>query len=296
MKKAPFNASLVRRLDAALREDGAFNDVTTAALPGADSYRLSATLVAHQVGVVSGLDVMRMVFKRLDPRSRVFFIRKNGSRVKPGTRVARVTAKASAVLAGERVMLNLITHLSGVATLTRKFVDAVRTKKVAIVDTRKTTPLWRDLERAAVKDGGGENNRFNLSDAVLVKDNHLAYLAMKKIRTHAVYGADSGLRRGRSKPAFIEIEAKTTAEVWEAIKARPDIILLDNMGLDQLKGSIRFIEAARRGLQSPTPYIEVSGGVTLEKAALLATLGVDRISIGALTHSAPSLDMSLEVF
>jgi len=183
-----------------------------------------------------------------------------------------------------------------VATLTRRFVDAVNDKRVAVLDTRKTTPLWRDLERLAVKHGGGQNHRLNLSDAILVKDNHLAYLKKQGIRAHAVYGVDAVSRRGRAKPAFVEIEAKTLPEVWEAIKARPDIILLDNMGLDQLKGAILFIKAARNGLKTPTPYIEVSGGVTLDKVAMLASLGVDRISIGALTHSAPSLDMSLEVF
>jgi len=177
-----------------------------------------------------------------------------------------------AIVAGERVMLNLVSHLSGVATLTRRFVDAVQKNKVAIMDTRKTTPLWRDLERAAVRDGGGENHRLNLSDAILVKDNHLAYLTKKGIRAHSVYGPASAARTGRKKPAFVAIEAKNNAEVWEAIKARPDIILLDNMGPDQLKGSILFIKAARRGLQTPKPYIEVSGGVTLAKAALLATL------------------------
>jgi nicotinate-nucleotide pyrophosphorylase (carboxylating) len=296
MKKATSLPSLSSRIETSLLEDGAFHDITTAALPGARSQRLTATLVAHQSGVLSGVDVIAAVFKRLDLRARVTVLKKNGSRLKVSDRVARINATAAAILAGERVMLNLVTHLSGVATLTRRFVDAINNKNVAVVDTRKTTPLWRDLERAAVKDGGGENHRFNLSDAILVKDNHLAYLSQKGIRAHAVYGVDAPARQGRSKPVFVEIEAKSNADVWEAIKARPDIILLDNMGPDQLKGSILFIKAARRGLQTPTPYIEVSGGVTLEKAAALAALGVDRISIGALTHSAPALDMSLEVF
>ncbi len=295
MNKIAFLSSLPSRIEASLREDGAFHDITTAALPGIRSQRLTATLVAHQAGVLSGVDVIASVFKRLDPHARISILKKNGSRLRVSDRVARIHGKTTAaVLGGERVMLNLVTHLSGVATLTRRFVDAIKTKNVAIMDTRKTTPLWRDLERAAVKDGGGENHRFNLSDAILVKDNHLAYLAKKGIRVHQIYGMDSSSRRLGRKT--IAIEAKTIPEVWEAIKARPDIILLDNMAPDQLKGSILFIKAARRGLQSLTPYIEVSGGVTLEKAAQLATLGVDRISVGALTHSAPSLDMSLEVF
>jgi nicotinate-nucleotide pyrophosphorylase (carboxylating) len=296
MKKSEKWLSLPARIEASLREDGAFHDITTAALPGVRSERCSAVLIAHRPGVLSGVNVIAPVFKRLDPRARVSILKKDGSRLKASDRVARIHASAAAVLAGERLMLNLITHLSGVATLTRRFVDAIQPHQVAIVDTRKTTPLWRDLERDAVKHGGGENNRFNLSDAILVKDNHLAYLAKRKIRAHAVYGADAPARQRRPAPAFVAIEAKNNAEVWEAIKARPDIILLDNMALDQLKGSILFIKAARRGLQIPTPYIEVTGGVTLEKAAQLAALGVDRISIGALTHSAPSLDMSLEVF
>src|SRR5581483_4607090 len=182
MKKSVHLSSLSARIEASLREDGAFDDATTAALPGVGTQRCEAALIAHEAGILSGTDVISAVFKRLDPRARVFILKKNGTPVRPSQRIARIQATAAAVLAGERVMLNLVTHLSGVATLTRRFVDAVKTKNTAIMDTRKTTPLWRDLERAAVRHGGGENHRFNLSDAILVKDNHLAYLSKKGIR------------------------------------------------------------------------------------------------------------------
>ncbi|MBV9080502.1 MAG: nicotinate-nucleotide diphosphorylase (carboxylating), partial [Elusimicrobia bacterium] len=188
-----------------------------------------------------------------------------------------------------------ICHLSGIATLTSAFAGAVRGTGAKILDTRKTTPLWRDVEKRAVRCGGGENHRFSLSDAVLVKDNHWQAAAKSGRSISELYGPGSTVRRSKKRPAFVAIEATTHAQVWEAIKARADIILLDNMPLNRLKESLVLIRAARRALGTEKPWVEVSGGIDVRRAAELARLGVDRISVGALTHSAPALDISLEV-
>ncbi len=287
-------ANLTQRLSWALKEDGAASDVTTQALPGVGSTRLKANLLVKKTGVLCGGKLAPIIFKLLDPRARVQILKKDGSRVQAGHVVARIEASTRALLGGERLMLNLICHLSGIATLTRAYVDAVRRTSAKILDTRKTTPLWRDLERYAVACGGGTNHRFSLADAVLVKDNHQQFLANRSLAVEDVYGKSAGFRSKKSV-AFVEIEATNRKQVWDAIKAKPNIILLDNMPLNQLKAAIEIIKAARVALSSSEPLIEVSGGVTVENAKKYAEAGVDRISVGALTHSAPALDLSLEV-
>jgi nicotinate-nucleotide pyrophosphorylase (carboxylating) len=200
-----------------------------------------------------------------------------------------ITAPLSAILAGERTFLNLACHLSGVATLTHRYVQAVKGSGAKILDTRKTTPLWRDLEKYAVTCGGGYNHRNALSDAILVKDNHVEAVRASGGALIDFYGKKQ-LASVRKKLKFVEIEAKTLPEVMEAVACQPDVILLDNMSLARLKKSIVLIKKTSRKI-----LIEVSGGITLQKAKRLARLGVDRISVGALTHSAPVLDISLEV-
>lgn len=287
--------NLIQRLRWALEEDMVNFDVTTRAIPGVHASKLEAVLMAKASGVLSGVFLAPLIYKHLDKGAHVRFLKKDGDHVKPGDRVAVIRCSASALLGGERTLLNLLCHLSGIATLTRQYVQAVKGTSAKIVDTRKTTPLWRDLEKFAVVCGGGANHRFSLGDAVLVKDNHQQLLRDKKMSVESLYGIDSKTRRQSQKLLFVAIEATTLAEVWEAILARPDIILLDNMPLNRLKASIEFIQAAREALKSSKPFIEVSGGVTIEKAKIFANLGVDRISVGALTHSAPTLDFSLEV-
>ncbi len=287
--------SLSQRLRLALKEDAVSSDLTTLAIPKVRSSKLKAIVLAKAKGVLSGAFLAPLVFKQLDKKARVRLLKKDGTTVRPGDRVAIISCSAPALLGGERTFLNLLCHLSGVATSTRKFVDSVKGTKAAIVDTRKTTPLWRDLEKQAVIAGGGENHRFSLGDAVLVKDNHHQLLRKGGPRAREVYGAGSPLRRKKGRVGFVAIEAATLPQVWEAIKARPDIILLDNMPINRIKASIVFIKAAREALSSDKPLIEISGGVTLQNSKQYALLGVDRISIGAMTHSAPALDFSLEV-
>jgi len=286
--------ALRSRLSAALKEDGAFSDVTTAALGGQKTQRLKAILLCKHPGVFVGGFLARDVFGLLDRSARVSRVVADGRSVKRGTPLLQIEASAGALLAGERTFLNLVCRLSGIATLTRTFVEAVKGTGAAILETRKTTPLWRDLEKHAVVCGGGENHRFSLADAVLVKDNHWQMARASGRTIVSAYGPGSRVRKGK-KPSFVAIEATTHRQVWEVIKARADIILLDNMPENRLKEAIVFVKAARRALKSDRPLIEVSGGIDVTKARRLARLGVDRLSVGALTHSAPALDISLEV-
>jgi nicotinate-nucleotide pyrophosphorylase (carboxylating) len=284
--------NLSQRLRRALKEDGAFKDVTTRLLKKKKATGLiEGEIVAKAPGVFCGGFLAQNVMRLLSPSSRIQILKKDGSVVKKGMVVARIRAPLAPVLAGERLILNLICHLSGVATLTRKFVDTVKGTPALIVDTRKTTPLWRDLEKYAVVCGGGHNHRFALDDAVLLKDNHLKLLA----KEGRPVGEILKKRLSRNKVQFIAMEATNYAEVWDAIKAKVDIILLDNMPIDQINGSVVFIQAARRATQRETPLIEVTGGINLSNIRKVAEAGVDRISIGAITHSAPALDFSLEV-
>ena len=286
--------NLKQRLWWALQEDKVGSDFTTLAIPGVRNSQLEAILVAKGEGVLSGAFLAPLIYTHLDKRSKIKLLKKDGAQVKPGLPVARIKCSAAALLSGERTFLNLLCRLSGIATTTRKFVEAVKGTSAKILDTRKTTPLWRDLEKYAVVCGGGTNHRFSLEDAILVKDNHQQLLREKKMSVEFIYGVQSKIRKSK-KISFVAVEAATIPEVWEAIKARPDIILLDNMPLNRLKASIEFIQAAREALKSHLPLIEVSGGVNLKNVKELAHLGVDRISVGALTHSAPTLDFSLEV-
>ncbi len=284
--------SLSARLTLALREDGAFNDVTTKLLKTYGDQSLSAILVAKAPGVFCGGFLAKSVFSQLDRRAKVSLLIKDGAAVRPGMKIARIRAKAKALLSGERVFLNLAGRLSGISTLTNHFVQAVKGTGACILDTRKTTPLWRDLEKHAVYCGGGGNHRMSLSDAVLIKDNHRQILQRKKVSPGDHFSARAIRRSGID---FVEMEADSVADVWDAIRADVDTVLLDNMPVKLLKESIALIRAARQARGTPLPLIEVSGGVTLKNVRQLAALGVDRISVGALTHSAPALDLSLEV-
>jgi nicotinate-nucleotide pyrophosphorylase (carboxylating) len=266
-----------RVVHAALAEDVGAGDVTTEATVPTDAVG-TAALVVKEAGVVCGLRVAEATFRALDPDLRFEAFASDGDAVEPPAIVARVHGSERAILTGERVALNFLGRLSGIATLTRRYVDAVAGTGATVLDTRKTTPGLRALEKHAVAWGGGRNHRFGLDDAVLVKDNHLR--AAGSIRT-----AIERIRRATDLP--VEVECETLEDVQEALEVGVDAILLDNMTLEQLREAVA-VNAGRVRL-------EASGGVSLDTVRAIAETGVDEISVGALTHSARSLDVSLEL-
>ncbi len=263
----------------ALDEDFAFKDITTAATVLSDR-RARATIVARQDGVLAGVPFALEAFRVLDPTVTIRVDVDDGSRVEPGLALFYISGHARGMLSAERVALNFMQRLSGIASLTRKFVDAVEGTGVSILDTRKTTPGWRHLEKYAVRAGGGKNHRMDLFSAVLIKDNHLV----------AVDG-DIGLaiRRTRDLAApgtRVEVECDRLEQVEAAVAAGADIILLDNMPIPMLKECVRMVDGRA--------VLEASGGISLASVRGIAETGVDWISIGALTHSAPALDLGLD--
>ncbi len=264
---------------AALAEDlGRAGDITSEACISPEA-RLAATFVARQRGVVAGLACARMAFEVLGAEARFERLAADGTPVSPGAQLARVEARARTVLAGERVALNLLCRLSGIATLTAAFVAETQGTRARIVDTRKTTPGLRALEKYAVRCGGGANHRFGLDDAILIKDNHVA----------ACGGVGEAVRRARAAVGHmvrIEVEIDRLDQLDEALAERPDVIMLDNFAVGDIAIAVR--QTAGRAM------LEASGGVTLETVRDIAETGVDLISVGALTHSAPVLDIGLD--
>jgi nicotinate-nucleotide pyrophosphorylase (carboxylating) len=263
-----------------LREDVGRGDVTTRALVPS-GVRAQGTIYARQTAVVCGLEIARAVFRALDPSARVRLPVRDGARVRDGVPVLRVRASARAVLTGERVALNFLQRLSGIATLTAEFVRRVRGTRAHIMDTRKTTPSLRAFEKYAVRCGGGRNHRQGLDDAVLVKDNHLT-------------PAREGLRRRlaglKARGYRIEIESQSFRRLREHLELPVDVIMLDNFNPPMLRRAVPLVRKLR-----PKVEIEASGGVSLETARAIALTGVDRISVGALTHSALAADFSLDL-
>lgn len=272
----------------ALAEDRAGRDITSRAFVPATA-RGRAEIVAKQPGVLAGGPLARAVFEAMGLSARVLV--PDGARVRPGQKLLAVRGALRAVLSAERTALNFLTHLSGIATLTRRCVDAAGPGGPAILETRKTIPGLRDLQKYAVRMGGGKNHRRDLSDAVLIKENHLAFYSGPKGRADLI----RRVKRVRQSGRWVEMECRDRPEILWALDAGADILLLDNVPVPQLKGLVGWIrrECAKRGRTAPS--LEVSGGVTLELIPRLARTGVDRISIGRLTHSAPALDMSLDV-
>jgi nicotinate-nucleotide pyrophosphorylase (carboxylating) len=272
-------------VELALQEDVGTGDLTSqAVIPEALGGR--AAFVARAAGVLSALPAAAQVFATLDARVRFEPLLRDGAAVQPGQRLATVAGPMRAILSGERTALNFVQHLSGIATQTRRYVDAVAGLKCQVLDTRKTLPGWRLLEKYAVRCGGGHNHRVGLFDGVLIKDNHLSALGLgrKKFR-HAVEAARA--LHGSAVP--IEVEVEGLPELDEALGCAPDIVLLDNMPPDQLREAVR-----RRDAVTPRVLLEASGGVTLATIRAIAETGVDRVSVGALTHSAPALDIALD--
>lgn len=242
-------------------------------------------------GILAGIPVALAVFRERDPRVRVRGLVRDGSTIVPGQAVLEARGALRSLLSAERTALNFLTHLSGIASLTHEFVRAAGRHGPAILETRKTLPGLRDLQKYAVRMGGGQNHRRDLSDAVLIKENHLAFFQGVSGRKDLIERV-RGVRRSRR---IVEMECRDKREVLWALDAGVPLLLLDNVPTGELAGFVRWIrkESARRGI--PAPSLEVSGGVTLKVIPRLVRAGVDRISIGRLTHSAPALDMSLDV-
>jgi len=266
----------------ALAEDLGSGDVTTLATVPADA-SASAAMRAREPLVVAGLSLAEAAFRELSPNAEIKRSAQDGSRMKTGETLLHVTGPARALLSAERVALNFAQRLSGVATLTARFVEAVQGTAAQILDTRKTTPGWRQMEKYAVACGGGKNHRIGLYDMVLIKDNHLA--ALRNARPNAIAAAVQGARAAYPK-LKVEVEADTLEQVGQALEAGADMILLDNMSLEELRAAVRQCQGRAQ--------TEASGGVNLQTVRAIAETGVDFISSGALTHSARAVDIGLD--
>ena len=270
-------------IDRALAEDLVKGDVTTDALIPADR-RGTGLIVAKKEGILAGINIAKQVFHRVDPELKVEVLLEDGAGVKPGSKVANVSGSIASILAAERVALNFLQRLSGIASETKRYVEAVKGLPVRIMDTRKTTPGLRSLEKHAVKVGGGENHRMNLGDGILIKDNHLAALRSQGLNIKQIVAR---ARQNSPQRLPVEVEVATASEALEAAEAGADIVMLDNMSLEDMRKAVKSIHG--RAL------IEASGGITLDNVRAVAETGVDFISIGALTHSVTALDISLEL-
>jgi nicotinate-nucleotide pyrophosphorylase (carboxylating) len=281
MKTIPFEPldpsvyrQIVRR---ALAEDLGWGDVTTEATVGAE-VRGHGTVVVKAPCVLAGLDVAAEVFRQLDPAVQITLRNRDGDRSEPGAVAAEVRGAAALMLTAERTALNFLQRLSGIATLTRRYVDAAG-GGITVLDTRKTTPTLRALEKYAVRAGGGCNHRSGLDDGILIKDNHVRLAG----------GVAEAVRRMKAarQEMLVEVEAQSLADVEAAIDAGADVILLDNLPLEQIHQAVGRIAGRAK--------IEISGGVSLDRMPELARTGADYVSVGALTHSAPAVDLSFEI-
>lgn len=281
MKPVPFEPldaghyrELVRR---ALAEDLGWGDVTTEGIIDRDQ-RGRGVILSKSHCVLAGLDIACEAFRQLDPSVHIQVRKRDGDAVDSGVEVAQFRGAAAAMLTAERTALNFLQRLSGIATLTRQFVEAAG-GRIIVLDTRKTTPLLRELEKYAVRAGGGVNHRSRLDDGILIKDNH--------IRLAGGVGAAVGRMRKATREMPTEVEAQSLDQVNEALEAGADIILLDNLSTTEIQEAVRRCRGRAK--------IEISGGVTLQRIAELAVTGADYVSSGALTHSAPAADLSFEI-
>jgi nicotinate-nucleotide pyrophosphorylase (carboxylating) len=277
------DAEVGELIDLALTEDVGDGDVSTLwTVDEAD--RFTARITAKQHLVLSGLGITCRVFLTVDPDVRILGTARDGDTAESGDVVLEVEGPARALLTAERTAVNFLGRLSGIATLTRRFVDAVRGTGARIIDTRKTTPGWRMLEKKAVRDGGGTNHRMGLYDMVMIKDNHIAAAG-------GIEAAVARVRQANDRGLAVEVEVTTIHELIRALPLGVDRVLLDNMPLETLREAVRRVEAA----PPPRPETEASGNVLLGTVRSIAETGVDYISVGALTHSAPNADLSMRV-
>ena len=275
LSKPDLDRLVSQALEEDLGEHG--SDITTEAVVDPNLMG-EAVLIARKAGVISGANAAARVFELVSPPCDYHPLVADGAPVKDGDQVAKVTGPLASILTAERTALNFMQRLSGIATATRRYADALAAfPKVTLLDTRKTTPGLRFLERAAVRAGGGHNHRDGLWDAILIKDNHIA----------AAGGVSAAMERARRIRMPVEVEVETLEQLQEALDSGAETILLDNMSPELLRRSVEITAGRAR--------LEASGGMTLEGAVAAAKAGVDRISVGALTHSAPALDVSLEV-
>jgi nicotinate-nucleotide pyrophosphorylase (carboxylating) len=286
-------------LDLAIREDlGTTGDCTTNALVPEDA-RGRAAVVARSPGVLSGEPAVTATAARFSPDLKWSALAQDGQTVAAGQAIGVLEGPAAAMLAAERTLLNLLGHLSGIASLTRRYVDLVAGTRAGIYNTRKTTPGWRSLEKYAVRCGGGRNHRAGLYEAVLIKDNHLALGAELRPQSHGGYSPAEAVRMARQyceqrfgeagQRMIVEIEVDSLDQLDEVLPAGPDIVLLDNMSLVMLREAV-----ARRDARAPIVELEASGGIDLTTVRGVAETGVERISVGALTHSAAAFDFGLD--
>lgn len=273
------NILIDKIIEQALLEDIGTGDITTESIVPSN-LKAKGIIKTSEEGVIAGLDIACLVFQKLD--SEIIFqeTTKDGTKVARGKKLAEITGPARTILKGERVALNFLQRMSGIATITSKFCQEVKDFSVRIVDTRKTTPGLRILEKYAVRMGGGYNHRFGLYDAVLIKDNHIAVAG-------GIKSAVNSVRKQISHTVKIEVEVENLSQLQEALKVQVDIIMLDNMDLETMKEAVKIVKGKA--------LIEASGGITLEKVRKIAQTGVDLISIGALTHSVKSLNISMEI-
>ncbi|HEX6485064.1 MAG TPA: carboxylating nicotinate-nucleotide diphosphorylase [Ktedonobacteraceae bacterium] len=274
---------LIDSIRYALAEDGAYSDITTlSTVP--EGEQTQASIIARQEGMIAGLDAAIATFRELDPQIAVERMAKDGDAVQAGQVLSRLSGSARSILSAERVAMNFLGHLSGIATLTARCVRAVEGTQARILDTRKTTPGLRSLEKEAVRLGGGQNHRFGLNDGVLIKDNHIKAAG-------GILEAVTAARRLAPHLLKIEVECETLAEVQQGLGAGADVILLDNMPVELMREAVELVRRT-----DPRVLIEASGNIGTNPARLaaVAATGVDFISLGALTHSAPNFDVSLE--
>jgi len=279
----PSKSQIEEIVDGALAEDLSMGDVTTEALITSDQQGIGF-IMAKEGGILAGIGVAEQVFHRVDPELKLEVLVEDGARVKSGTKVAKVSGRITSILKSERVALNFLQHLSGIASDTSRYVERVEGLPVCIMDTRKTTPGLRLLEKYAVMVGGGKNHRMNLGDGILIKDNHLETLRSQGLNIKEIVAK---VKQNAPRRLPVEIEVRTVSEALEAAEAEVDIIMLDNMNLEDMRKAVESIHG--RAL------IEASGGITLDNVRAVAETGVNYISIGALTHSARALDINLEL-
>ena len=281
--KTKFTKRIIRN---ALDEDIGSGDITSK-LTIPKNLKVKARIIAKEAGVIAGILVVRNVFKMIDKNIKFKPLVKDGQSVKKNKILARIEGNARKILLGERTALNLLSHLSGIATFTKEFTNRIKPYRVKILDTRKTNPDLRYLEKYAVRCGGGDNHRMGLWDMILIKDNHLSINRGKGIKDII-----KNVKKGNSRGLKIEVEVKNLREVKEALSAKPDIIMLDNMSIPTIKRAVKLRNSnpAYKNIQ-----LEVSGGVNLKNVRQIAATGVDLISVGALTHSTKDIDVSFQI-
>ncbi len=278
-----------RIIELALREDIGRKDITTEAVIG--DVKVKAVIISKDKGIIAGLEIAKAVFQYVSKNIGFRKLVEDGDKVYKNQIIVHLEGKAKDILIAERTALNFLNHLSGIATLTSKYVEKVKPYKCKILDTRKTTPALRELEKYAVRTGGGYNHRKGLYDMVLIKDNHLKlispHLKIKKM-------VDS-VRKKIPKGIKIEVEVNTLEELKKIYDCGVDVIMLDNMSLDNIRKAVDWVKMQNTKAKSKKTILEASGGINLSNAKEIAKTGVDLISIGEITHSAPILDTSLEI-